>query len=100
VRLCPEGCRAGHRAKRIPEGWHVVCCLSPRMLCGVGLIFSSPDLARILGCFDRARQPRRFFNVLGGLVRLVLGLRPKRLLVVLLCHLFLRSFRMQLETGQ
>ena len=66
VRLCPEGCRAGHRAKRIPEGWHVVCCLSPRMLCGVGLIFSSPDLARILGCFNRARQPRSFFNVLGG----------------------------------
>jgi hypothetical protein len=38
-------------------------------------IFGASDLSRILGCFDRARQSRRLFNMFGGLVRLVVGLR-------------------------
>ena len=38
-------------------------------------IFGALDLTGILGCFDRARQSRRLFNMFGGLVRLVLGLR-------------------------
>jgi hypothetical protein len=38
-------------------------------------IFGASDLIGILGCFDRARQSRRLFNMFGGLVRLVVGLR-------------------------
>ena len=91
VRLCPGGCRHRPPRQTNPEGWLAVCCPSSRRTrCGVDLIFSSSDFARIFGRFDRARQSRRFFNVVGGLVRLILGLRRKRLLVVLLCHLFLR----------
>jgi hypothetical protein len=42
-------------------------------------IFGASDLTEILGCFDRARQSRRFFNMFGGLVRLVIGLHQLRL---------------------
>jgi hypothetical protein len=63
----------------------------------LGLVFSASDLTGILGFFDRARQSRRFFNMFGGPMRLIFGLRRERLLVVfdkhwLPCHLFLRSF--------
>src|ERR1019366_5740461 len=42
-------------------------------------IFGASDLTGILGCFDRARQSRRFFNMFGGLVRLVIRLNQLRL---------------------
>ena len=42
-------------------------------------IFGASNLTGILGCFDRARQSRRFFNMFGGLVRLVIGLNQLRL---------------------
>jgi hypothetical protein len=63
-----------------------------------GLVFSAWNRTGILGFFNRARQSRRFFNMFGGLMRLILGLRRERLLVVLdkhwlPCHLLLRSFR-------
>jgi hypothetical protein len=38
-------------------------------------IFGASNLSGILGCFDRARQSRRLFNMFGGIVRLVVGLR-------------------------
>jgi hypothetical protein len=41
--------------------------------------FGASDLTGILGRFDRTRQSRRFFNMFGGLVRLVIGLHQLRL---------------------
>jgi hypothetical protein len=38
-------------------------------------ILGASDLSGILGCFNRASQSRRLFDMFGGLVRLVVGLR-------------------------
>jgi hypothetical protein len=66
----------------------------------VNLILGAPDLVGIFDFFDRTRQPRRFFDVRGGFMRLLV--RLGRLFAAIdnsgmPSHLFLQSLLIKLE---
>ena len=71
----------------------------------MSLAFGAPNLTRIFGCFDRVRQSRYFFNMLGGFVGSIVSLGLVSLPVLfdkyrVASHLFLHRVRMQLGSGQ
>jgi hypothetical protein len=92
--LTNAGERAIDPVSNLPEGETARLGMTGRSGCKLSAsepsILGATDLGWILYRFDGACQSRGFFNVPGGLMRLVIRLGLERLLVVVLSHLFLR----------